>query len=366
MAKGEIHGATAGAAGAAGSYVNRRPQAVPATLEGRTPFEWDALRVYLSARAIAGVETVAADGRYWRTVRLGEASGWLAAGSDGDARGRPEIAPEGDPSGRTGVGLDREGEGAEGSRGTEVAVLRLEVSPGLLPVLDPLVARVRRLFDLDTDPHAVATDLARHPRLAPLVARRPGLRLPGTADRFELAVRTVLGQQVTVRGASTLAGRLVRLVAEPFAAAPAGPDGRSVPLTHLPVTAERLAQTRPEILAGIGLPRTRAATLVALARAVADGELPELADDRPVAAPEELVERLTELPGIGRWTATYVAMRALPWRDGFPEGDLGLRKAMGGLTPARLRAAAEAWRPWRAYAAQHLWASLGDSTASPV
>jgi len=311
--------------------------AVSLTVLFRPPFDWPALRTYLAARAIPGVETVAADGRYLRTVRLHGARGWLAAG------------PAETPAGTAGA-----------------AALRLEVSTGLVPALEPLLARVRRLFDLDADPHAVAADLGRHPTLAPLVARRPGLRLPGAADGFEIAVRAVLGQQVTVRGASTLAGRLVRLAAEPLAANPAGPDGRPLPLTHLPLTAERLAEASPEALAGIGLPRARAATLVALARAVADGELPELVDDRPVAEPEQLVRRLTALPGIGRWTATYVAMRALPWPDAFPEGDLGLRRAMGGLSPARLRAAAEAWRPWRAYAAQHLWASLGDSTASRV
>lgn len=313
-----------------------RPPFAGRTLDGLPPYDGPAMRTYLAARAIPGVETVDAAGCYWRTVRLGEARGWLAVGLD-------EAAPAGS---------------------SDAAPLRLEVSEGLRPVLEPLVARVRRLLDLDADPRAIAAALGRDPTLAPLVARRPGLRLPGAVDGFEIAVRAILGQQVTVRGASTLAGRLVELTAEPLDERPTGPDGRPLPLTHLPPAAERLAEIRPETLAGIGLPRARAATIVGLARSVADGELPELTGDPAGADPEDLVRRLTALPGIGPWTATYVAMRALPWVDAFPEADLGLRKAMGGLTPARLRAAAERWRPWRAYAAQHLWASLGDSTAT--
>jgi AraC family transcriptional regulator of adaptative response / DNA-3-methyladenine glycosylase II len=193
--------------------------------------------------------------------------------------------------------------------------------------------------------------------MARLIARRPGLRLPGTMDRFELAVRAVLGQQVSVAGANTIAGRLVHLVGAPI---PRGGGTAPAMLTHLPVAAERLAATRPSRVAGIGIPRARAACLVSLARTVADGELPELAGDGPAADPEGFIGRFTALPGIGAWTAEYVAMRALGWRDAFPAGDLGLRKAMGGMTEAALRGAAERWRPWRAYAAQHLWASLGD------
>ena len=117
---------------------------------------------------------------------------------------------------------------------------------------------------------------------------------------------------------------------------------------------------RMQIVRGVKIPRARAACLVSLARAVADGQLPELASDGPVADPEGFIRRFTALPGIGAWTAEYVAMRALGWRDAFPAGDLGLRKAMGGITEAALRGAAERWRPWRAYAAQRLWASLGD------
>jgi AraC family transcriptional regulator of adaptative response / DNA-3-methyladenine glycosylase II len=149
----------------------------------------------------------------------------------------------------------------------------------------------------------------------------------------------------------------VRLVC---ARIPRQDGGAPATLTRLPVAAERLAAARPAAIAGIGIPRARAACLVSLARAMADGELPELSGEGPVTEPEGFIRRFTALPGIGTWTAEYVSMRALGWRDAFPAGDLGLRKAMGGITEPALRRAAERWRPWRAYAAQHLWASLGD------
>jgi AraC family transcriptional regulator of adaptative response / DNA-3-methyladenine glycosylase II len=234
-------------------------------------------------------------------------------------------------------------------------VLRVELFAGLLPVLVPLLARLRRLFDLDADPRVVAEHLGGDPVLGPLVARRRGLRAAGAADGFELALRAVLGQQVTVRGATTLAGRLAQLLAEPLPGAPPA-------LAYLPISADRVAGASLASITGIGLPRARAECVLALSRAVVGGELPELASDGPAEDPAAFGKRLRDLPGIGAWTAEYVMMRALHWPDAFPEGDIALRKAMGGLTPARLRAAAESWRPWRAYAAQHLWAGLGDAS----
>jgi AraC family transcriptional regulator of adaptative response / DNA-3-methyladenine glycosylase II len=274
---------------------------------------------HLTARATPGVEVVTDGGGYRRMMSIG--------GNAGAVTVHP--AP-----------------------GRDVHALRVELAPSLLPALAPLLARLRQLFDLDADPRAIASHLRRDAMLAPLVARRPGLRVAGAADAFELALRAVLGQQVTVRGATTLAGRVARLVAEP------APPSDSQGLTHLPVTAARLAEARLSSLTGIGLTRARAECVLALARAVADGTLPELAGDDRCHDPASFVRRFVALPGIGPWTAEYVAMRALRWPDAFPAGDLGLRKAVGGLTPAKLRAASEPWRPWRAYAAQHLWASL--------
>lgn len=297
------------------------------SLAYRPPYAWAPIRDYLLARATPGLEAVTQDGRYWRSVRIHGHRGFFAVGS---APGLPQDT------------------------------LRLDISVPLLPALIPLLTRIRDLFDLDADPHAMVSHFGPDLVLGPLVTRRPGLRVAGTVDRFDLALRTVLGQQVTVRGASTLAGRLVRLVGEPLAETPVLEDGGPVPITHLPVTAERLADASESSIAGIGLPRSRAASVAGLARAAAGGDLPELADDALRGDPTTFIHRLTAISGIGPWTAAYIAMRALHWPDAFPESDLGLRKAMGGLTPAKLRAAAEAWRPWRAYAAQHLWASLGD------
>jgi AraC family transcriptional regulator of adaptative response / DNA-3-methyladenine glycosylase II len=287
------------------------------SLAYRPPLDWGSLLAYLAARATPGIEAVDAGGRYCRSIRLHGHRGYLAVGP----------APVGE-------------------------VVRVELSTALLPVLVPLLARLRRLFDLDADPRAVSAHLGCDSVLGPLVARRCGLRVAGAADGFELALRAVLGQQVTVRGATTLAGRLARLLAEPLPDAPPA-------LAYLPISADRLAGASLASITGIGLPRARAECVLALARAVADGELSELVSDGPAEDPVAFGRRLRQLPGVGAWTAEYVLMRALHWADAFPEGDIALRKAMGGLSPARLRIAAESWRPWRAYAAQHLWASLG-------
>jgi len=305
---------------------------VSLSLGYRTPFDWNAMTAYLAARAIPAVEAVTVEGGawYWRTLDLDGHRGYIGVGL---------------------LGVD---------------TLRLDVSADLVPVLGPLQARVRGLFDLDADPRAIGAHLSPDPVLAPLVARRPGLRVPGAADGFELALRAVLGQQVSVRGASTLAGRLAQLVGEPLRGVPELLGARPAPLTRLPVTAERLADAGISSVAAIGVPRARAACVVALARAVSSGELPELTGNGGAVDPANFAQRLTALPGIGAWTAAYILMRALRWADAFPDGDLGLRKAMGGLSPARLRAAAEPWRPWRAYAAQHLWASLGDGVGTPT
>jgi AraC family transcriptional regulator of adaptative response / DNA-3-methyladenine glycosylase II len=210
-----------------------------------------------------------------------------------------------------------------------------------------LAARVRRLFDLDADPGAIAAHLGRDPRLRPHL--RPGLRVPGAWDGFELAVRAVLGQQVSVAGATTLAGRLVARFGEPLA------DGEGT-LTHLFPSPCALAAGD---VSAIGLPRARAEAIRALAAAVSGGAL-ELGGARELPA---TLATLGALPGFGPWTAAYVAMRAARDPDAFPAGDLGLRKALadgGELPSARaVSAAAERWRPWRAYAAMALWTSKG-------
>jgi AraC family transcriptional regulator of adaptative response / DNA-3-methyladenine glycosylase II len=226
----------------------------------------------------------------------------------------------------------------EGVRAGRRHVLLRARLPGLSGV-GRVVSRCRQLLDLDADPAAVTAALTTDEVLAPLVRARPGLRVPGCYDGFELAVRAVLGQQVSVRGASTLTGR----VAARFGTELAEPgDG---PVLVFPGAAE-LAEAD---LSGLGLTTARQATLRALATAVASGGL---ALDRG-ADPEQAAARLLELPGIGPWTVSYILMRAIGDPDAFPGTDLGLRKALASLGCDARRA--ERWRPWRAYAAMYLW-----------
>ena len=198
------------------------------------------------------------------------------------------------------------------------------------------------MFDLDADPAAIASHLRRDPALARVVPRT-GVRMPGAWDPFEASVRALLGQQISVAAARTLAGRLVRLCGAPLADTSA---------THLFPTPEEVAAADLE---RIGLPRARAASLRALAESVAGGQV----DFERTADLDTLIARLTALPGIGPWTAHYIAMRALGEPDAFPAGDLGVRKALarGGRLPSEREAVARAerWRPWRAYAVIALW-----------
>ena len=216
--------------------------------------------------------------------------------------------------------------------------VRLTISDSLRADLVPLLAAVRRQFDLDCDPHRVGETLGS------LAAFRPGLRLPGAIDGFEQAVRAILGQQVSVAAATTLAGRLVLRhgtpVATPFTA-----------LTHRFPTASELSLRGESDLTELGILATRARSILALARVVASGEL-RLDADAPLARTQA---QLLELPGIGEWTAQYIALRCLSWPDAFPHTDLIIRRAFPGLTPQQVLTAAECWRPWRGYATLHLW-----------
>jgi AraC family transcriptional regulator of adaptative response / DNA-3-methyladenine glycosylase II len=283
----------------------------------RAPYDWDGVLEFLAARAIPGVETVA-DGTYRRTVAIGDVRGGVAVRFAGDH-------------------------------------LRATVALSDVAMLPRVVARLRRVFDVGADPAAIAAQLSVDPRLAPLVAARPGLRVPGAFDGFELAVRAILGQQITVRAATALAGKLVAEHGEPFDGAPVAAG-----LRFLFPTPARIARLEAS---GVGMPRARAASLAALARAaLADARFFEPAPDL-----DATIARLRAVPGIGEWTAHYVAMRAFGEPDAFPMPDVALLRAMEtrGVRPApkALLAVAEAWRPWRAYATVHLWASLA---APPV
>jgi AraC family transcriptional regulator of adaptative response / DNA-3-methyladenine glycosylase II len=293
----------------------RRPAGSGVTLRlgYRPPLDWERMLAFLAKRAIPGVEYVDATS-YLRTLRVDDHAGWL----------RVRHAP------------------AE-------SALVVEISDTLVPVLMPVRAGVRRLFDLDAEPAVIAAQLGSDARLGPLVRARPGMRLPGCADSFEVAVRAVLGQQVTVAAATTLAGRLTRAYGD---SADGLPDG----VTHFGLSPERLAELPPAALAGLGMPLARAQTLVALARAIVSGDV-AISSARTA---DETIAALQRIRGIGPWTAQYIAMRGLHWPDAFPASDLGIRTALGGIDAAATAQLAEAWRPWRSYAVIHLWESLAQ------
>ena len=224
--------------------------------------------------------------------------------------------------------------------------LSIEVATSLVPALPEVLARVKSLFDLNARPDVIASQLADDARLGRVAARCPGLRVPGAFDGLELAVRAILGQRVSVKAATSLAGRLVGRLGEPIET--------PVPALHrLFPSPAQLAAVEESELRSLGISGPRAVTIRAIARAVLGGQI----DLEPSPDPEAVIKKLQELPGIGDWTAQYIAMRALRWPDAFPAGDLGLLKAMGEKSVQRLRDAGEAWRPWRAYAAMYLWES---------
>jgi len=279
-------------------------------LDTRPPFDGAGVLRWLAARAVPGIEEIR-DGTYRRTLRLPGGPGVV------------EIVP-GDDHVRTTLWLEREADA------------------------DAAVAACRRLLDLDADPRAHRDVLAADPALAPLVAATPGMRAPGTVDPAESAVRAVLGQQVSLAAARTLARRLVAACGPPLAA-PAGP------LTHVFPAPSAIADER--VLAAIGMPGARQRTLHALCSSLAAGDLALDAHADPAAVRADLLA----IPGIGPWTADYIALRALGDPDAFPAGDLGLRRSARALglphDTAGLETYSGRWRPWRRYAAHYLWAA---------
>ena len=279
----------------------------------RPPFAYDAVIAFLAMRALPGVEAVV-DETYFRAGRAGKEAGVVAVSH-------------------------------EPSRNS----IRLRIPINLAPALPQISAAVRRVFDLSADGHVIDGALSTDKLLAPMVRKFPGMRVPGAWEPFETAVRAVIGQQISVAGARTVAGRIAQLFGDALVV-PLGDVVRLFP------TPQQLAEAPVE---EAGMPRARAEAIRGLARAL-------VADERVLdssASLDETVEILCALRGFGPWTAHYVAMRALGQPDAFPIGDLGLRKAASGngtlLPAATLTARAEVWRPWRAYAAVHLWTSLG-------
>jgi AraC family transcriptional regulator of adaptative response / DNA-3-methyladenine glycosylase II len=291
-----------------------REGSVTLRLRYRPPYDWDSMLAYLRARAIPGVEVVD-NGAYRRTVEM-----------DGCV-GNVEV-----------MHLPH-----RQSLGVTIRFPNVQSLPAI-------VTRVRRVFDIGADIETIDAHLSRDPLLAPLVARRPGLRAPGGWDGFELAVRAILGQQISVAAARKLAGRLVVLHGKPVSKG----QGSHPELSHTFPKAERLAQAE---LIGLGMPVARQLSLKALAEAAAAD--PSLF--RPFRTVEEAIVRLRAIRGVGEWTAQYIAMRALREMDAFPASDIALLRGAAMMDGARATSAsllrrAESWRPWRAYAAQHLWA----------
>jgi AraC family transcriptional regulator of adaptative response / DNA-3-methyladenine glycosylase II len=275
----------------------------------RPPFDWQRLVGFLAARAIPNVEVVQ-DGVYRRTVQVRR--------KDKDYSGFIQVSHE-----------------------PGQCALSVRLSESLLPVCALVLERIKRLFDLHAEPTLI--DAA----LADLAVDRPGLRVPGTLDGFELAIRAVLGQQISVAGARTIAGRLTARFGAPL-------NTPVDSLTRLFPTPEAIALASVEQVVKLGITTKRSETLIALARAVANGEL--LLE--PGHSVEQTLESLQRIPGIGEWTAQYIAMRALSWPDAFPHTDLAVKKALRKSDAKAILKLAEKWRPWRSYAALHLWASL--------
>lgn len=279
-------------------------------LDYHPPYDWASLLGFFQPRAIPGVEEVES-GMYRRSLRLDGKVGLLEV----------RLLP------------------AENQ-------FQVEVSTDLSGSLPIIAARVRRMLDLDSDPAPIARHLGRDPELLPLVRAYPGLRVPGAFDGYEIAIRAILGQQVSVAAASTLTGRLVLQYGDPLDV----PEGERV--SHL--------FPRPEVLADaglekIGVPGKRRDAIRSLAAALVQGKI----DLSVQTNLEDFVERLLELPGIGPWTAHYLALR-LGELDAFPSGDLGLRRAMTAvgeplISEKELLQRSQAWQPFRSYAAVYLW-----------
>ena len=275
----------------------------------RPPYDWESMLAFLAARAISGVEEV--DGvSYRRTVPLSQDgrqnTGWV------------EVSP-------------REGKDA----------LRVVISASLSKVVPAVLGRVRRLMDLASNVTEISA------MLGTFAAANPGLRVPGAFDGFEIGVRAILGQQVTVAAARTVAGRFAAafgsMIETPYTA-----------LKTVFPAPQKIAKLTVDHIARLGILSARSRSIIALARAIADGEI-QL--DRAIDVASEL-DKLRALPGIGEWTAQYIAMRALNWPDAFPHTDFGVMKALGETNPKRVIETSQAWRPWRSYAVMHLWQSL--------
>jgi len=307
----------------------------------RPPLDWCGLLEFIAYRASCGVEAM--DGSaYVRTASIKGKQGWIRVTANSELGAR----------------------NAERESQPHRNVLQVELSSSLAGVLPEVLVRVRRLFDLNAEPCAIAEALGD-------LCKDPSVRVPGAFDGFEIAVRAILGQQVSVQAASVISGKFAQAFGEPI-------ETPFAQLNRIFPSPLKVAALMPDEVAAVGIIKSRAIAIIELAKAVVSKEILL----RPGVDAEATKERLCALPGIGPWTAEYVAMRALCWPDAFPASDLGIKKAMAARIPPspapspsaahkpsptqgegfptekEILAMAEAWRPWRSYAAMHLWRTL--------
>jgi len=331
-------------AGSRGAQPSTRDAGMTLRLAARPPFDAAQVLGFIAPRAMPGVEEVdgADSAQSHSTMSRARGSGTGVAAPEVAQLSYMRVVRFGGNTGIIEVTTTPDGQ------------LQLRIPSTLAPHALAAVERTRQMFDMKADPLAIAEHLSDDPILASLTARFPGVRVPGAWSPFETAVRAILGQQISVAGATTLAGRIVDRYGERVAA------DSDVGVTHLFPSPERLVRARVETL---GLTKARARAIRVLARASAEGAL------APGAELEEILERLESLDGIGPWTAHYVAMRVFGEPDAFPSGDLALRRAALELDPGldtekKLIARAESWRPWRAYATMLLWRHYMENEAA--
>jgi AraC family transcriptional regulator of adaptative response / DNA-3-methyladenine glycosylase II len=279
-------------------------------LSYRPPYDWKGVLAFLAARALKGVEHVT-DDSYARTVQLGQSKGWLRV-----------------------------------TQSKTKHALMIEFTHTLTPVLPALLSRVRALFDLNARPDVIAGHLRKDARLESAVRANPGVRVPGAFNGFELGVRAILGQQVTVKAATTIASRFVTAFGQPIVT-PFAELHRLTPTPALVATAS------VDDIARHGIVAARCRGIIALAQVQGSGAL--CLDGRAHRRPDDSIRRLAELPGIGQWTAHYIAMRALRWPDAFPKEDIVVRNRLGRVTAKEAELLSQPWRPWRSYAVMHVW-----------
>jgi AraC family transcriptional regulator, regulatory protein of adaptative response / DNA-3-methyladenine glycosylase II len=295
---------------AEGTAANIERQTSTLHLSYRPPYDWTGVLAFLAARALKGIEHVT-DSSYARTVQLGEANGWIKV-----------------------------------TQAPKRHALMVEFTHSLTPVLPALLSRVRALFDLDARPDVIAKHLMKDARLASAVKTNPGMRVPGAFNGFEMGTRAILGQQVTVKAATTIACRFVEAFGTPIVTP-------FLELNRLTPVPARVAAARVDDIARHGIIAARGKSIIAFAKAQRSGGI--CLDGGAHHNPDDSIKRLAELPGIGPWTAHYIAMRALRWPDAFPKEDIAVRKSLGGVTAKQAELLSQSWRPWRSYAVMHVW-----------